>query len=85
MGEMRDSDWSRRNLLRSDWSGPSVAIYTTLVHGIATFFEYYSANNVSNSSHQAVGGIKWFAILLSHEVHHLFGLCVDTTFCQRSI
>ena len=29
MGEMRDSDWSRRNLLRSDWSGPSVAIYTT--------------------------------------------------------
>ena len=29
MGEMRDSDWSRRNLLRSDWSGPSVAIMTT--------------------------------------------------------
>ena len=26
---MRDSDWSRRNLLRSDWSGPRVAIYTT--------------------------------------------------------
>ena len=22
MGEMRDSDWSRENLLRSDWSGP---------------------------------------------------------------
>ena len=31
MGEMRDSDWSRRNLLRSDWSGPRVAIYTTKV------------------------------------------------------
>ena len=29
MGEMRDSDWSRRNLLRSDWSGPRVAMYTT--------------------------------------------------------
>ena len=29
MGEMRDSDWSRQNLLRSDWLGPSVAPYTT--------------------------------------------------------
>ena len=29
MGEMRDSDWSREILLRSDWLGPSVAIYTT--------------------------------------------------------
>ena len=29
MGEMRDSDWSRRNLLRSDWLGPRVAMYTT--------------------------------------------------------
>ena len=26
---MRDSDWSRQNLLRSDWSGPSVALITT--------------------------------------------------------
>ena len=26
---MRDSDWSRENLLRSDWLGPRVAIYTT--------------------------------------------------------
>ena len=29
MGEMRDSDWSRKNLLRSDWLGPKVAPYTT--------------------------------------------------------
>ena len=29
MGEMRDSDWSRRNLLRSDWLVPKVAPYTT--------------------------------------------------------
>ena len=27
---MRDSDWSREILLRSDWSGPSVATMTTL-------------------------------------------------------
>ena len=27
---MRDSDWSRENLLRSDWSGPRVAPITTL-------------------------------------------------------
>ena len=29
MGEMRDSDWSRQNLLRSDWLLPRVATYTT--------------------------------------------------------
>ena len=29
MGQMRDSDWSREILLRSDWLGPSVALYTT--------------------------------------------------------
>ena len=36
MGEMRDSDWSREILLRSDWSGPSVAIYTTDVGLLVT-------------------------------------------------
>ena len=29
MGQMRESDWSRKFLLRSDWSGPSVASMTT--------------------------------------------------------
>ena len=29
---MRDADWSRPNLLRSDWLGPQVAICTTFVH-----------------------------------------------------
>ena len=29
MGEMRDSDWSRQILLRSDWLLPSVATMTT--------------------------------------------------------
>ena len=29
MGQMRDSDWSREILLRSDWSGPRVAPITT--------------------------------------------------------
>ena len=33
MGEMRDSDWSRENLLRSDWSVPKGAIMTTQGHG----------------------------------------------------
>ena len=26
---MRDADWSRRILLRSDWLGPPVALFTT--------------------------------------------------------
>ena len=30
MFEMRDSDWSRQFLLRSDWLGPSVAMFTTI-------------------------------------------------------
>ena len=29
MGEMRDSDWSRAKILRSDWLGPIGAIITT--------------------------------------------------------
>ena len=29
MGEMHESDWSRQNVLRSDWLGPSVASMTT--------------------------------------------------------
>ena len=32
MGEMRDSDWSRPNLLRSDWLLLDVAICTTILH-----------------------------------------------------
>ena len=31
MGEMRDSDWSRENMLRSDWLLPSVATITTKI------------------------------------------------------
>ena len=31
MGQMRDSDWSRANLLRSDRLGPFVAICTTII------------------------------------------------------
>ena len=27
MGEMRDADWSRANLLRSDWLGPQCSHY----------------------------------------------------------
>ena len=30
MGKMRDSDWSREILLRSDWLQPKVAMCTTL-------------------------------------------------------
>ena len=30
MGEILDSDWSRRNLLRSDWLPTSVATITTV-------------------------------------------------------
>ena len=29
MGEMRDSDWSKKHMLRSDWLRPIVATITT--------------------------------------------------------
>ena len=31
MGQILDSDWSRKNLLRSDWLVPRVALYTTIM------------------------------------------------------
>ena len=48
MGEMRDSDWSRKILLRSDWLPTSVALYTTgmLVHFNSIF------KDVSKEQHQ---------------------------------
>ena len=30
MAYMLDSDWLKKFLLRSDWLGPSVALYTTM-------------------------------------------------------
>ena len=43
MGEMRDSDWSRENLLRSDWSGPIVATITT---SLPVYFESVKIENM---------------------------------------
>ena len=37
MGEMRDSDWSRPNFLRSDWLLPKGAIYTTFPSNLPYF------------------------------------------------
>ena len=39
MVQILDSDWSRRNLLRSDWLGPSVAMCTTQL--VSPLFYYY--------------------------------------------
>ena len=39
MGEMRDSDWSRPNLLRSDWLPIIVAICTTFEPFLTDFEE----------------------------------------------
>ena len=36
---MRDSDWSRQILLRSDWSGPRVALITTPLTFLEESFE----------------------------------------------
>ena len=41
---MRDSDWSRQNLLRSDWLGPSVALITTLGKNLSLLVPYWYLN-----------------------------------------
>ena len=43
MGEMRDSDWSRQNLLRSDWLGPGVATMTTHIMTVFLFNQCLSS------------------------------------------
>ena len=47
MGQMRDSDWSRRNLLRSDWLLPRVALCTTIA------VKAYIKKTLTEEVHQA--------------------------------
>ena len=49
---MRDSDWSREILLRSDWLGPFVAICTTKVS--AHVFSAHSSINYLCGTEQFV-------------------------------
>ena len=48
MGEILDSDWSRQNLLRSDWLVPRVALYTTNVveNVVVTYGRYMYFNQI---------------------------------------
>ena len=46
---MRDSDWSRPNLLRSDWLGPFVAICTTDLVNILWVVALLKACDVTNN------------------------------------
>ena len=57
---MRDSDWSRPILLRSDWLLPSVAICTTLVYSPPDLSPRIYKVNLSSLKNQA-----WFFILAS--------------------
>ena len=48
MGQMRDSDWSREILLRSDWSGPSVAIYTTVLLSVTALLQNFTHRTLAS-------------------------------------
>ena len=50
MGEMRDSDWSRQILLRSDWLLPIGAIMTTIVSGKNRLYLMQEGNTVNKST-----------------------------------
>ena len=58
MGEMRDSDWSRPNLLRSDWLPIIVASMTT----------YTQAAIVNNTKRSSPGKGKWSLKLVAIEI-----------------
>ena len=49
MGQMRDSDWSREILLRSDWLLPRVAPITTLIWANILSYNYPRLIDLSNS------------------------------------
>ena len=50
VGSMLDSDWSRKKLLRCDWSVPTVASITTAVHAVHTgSFSFSNAGSCSSS------------------------------------
>ena len=49
---MRDSDWSRQNLLRSDWLVPKVASLTTFNSSLfsSKYFYFYNVKVVAKAS-----------------------------------
>ena len=57
MGEMRDSDWSRKILLRSDWSGPHVASMTTVDSLHLPFISFIITKVIAKSLWQNKGVI----------------------------
>ena len=65
MGQMRDSDWSREILLRSDWSGPRVAPYTTISPAFQAQWSVGIKNLQLIPSASEVGKIKE---LVSHQI-----------------
>ena len=58
---MRDSDWSRPNLLRSDWLGPSVALSTTV-----SFLECGSKCRVNKAEFRIALWCTWLVIYVCH-------------------
>ena len=59
MGEMRDSDWSRENLLRSDWLPIIVAPITTCVcSGIMANLEFYLHYRLGHSEQFNTANMK---------------------------
>ena len=52
MGEMRDSDWSKKHMLRSDWLRPIVATITTDGLDYVLFFNKSSEQKTTKQSNQ---------------------------------
>ena len=72
MGEMRDSDWSRENLLRSDWLPLIGATITTAVFfrhisevkeklSLTVIFEYNGRQN-NNKEYRLLRNSLWTAV-----------------------
>ena len=73
---MRDSDWSRKILLRSDWSGPHVASMTTLV-ALAEALAYRKDLNIEQLETNVFKSFEFKELLLnfSASIIHIVFTC----------
>ena len=55
------------------------------MRSVTAFTKGDSTDNISNTLHQTIRGIKRFFVLVFHELYQFLGLCWDSFFDQRSI
>ena len=63
---MHDSDWSRKFLLRSDWSGPSVASTTTHTDTLDHLKEWGKVTKKKSLSTYAIAEMLYMILIMNY-------------------